>query len=111
MKKYLKYFYNIIPFKKEIFTVVKHFWSPSKKISQHLHFKSKLKIKIDKQSSFNLYHYGYMIENELFWHGIDNAWEKVSFRLWKMLSETADIVLDIGANTGVYTLISGSINP
>lgn len=56
-------------------------------------------------------HYGYMIENELFWYGLDNAWEKASFKLWKELSKNAKTILDIGANTGIYSLISGSINP
>jgi len=111
MRNYLKYLYSIIPLKKQIFTTIKYFWIPSKKISQHLHFESTLKIKVDEKSSFNIQHYGYMIENELFWHGIDNAWEKVSFKLWKILSERSDVILDIGANTGVYSLISGSKNP
>ncbi|MDB5001954.1 MAG: methyltransferase [Mucilaginibacter sp.] len=111
MKKFIKFIYKIIPFKKGIFTAIKYFWIPSKSLSQHLHFNSIIKIKAHSENSFYMQHYGYMIENELFWHGIDNAWEKISFKLWKALSENSEIILDIGANTGVYSLISGSMNP
>lgn len=111
MKKLFKLFYELIPFKKVIFTGLKFFWVPPKHITQHLHFKSAIKIKVDDDASFSINHYGYLIENELFWHGLDNAWEKVSFKLWRELSRKADTIVDIGANTGVYALMSKAINP
>lgn len=111
MKKLFKLFYNLVPFKKQIFICLKFFWVPPKRITQHLHFKSAIKVKVDEKASFYINHYGYIIENELFWHGFDNAWEKVSFKLWRELSRDANTIVDIGANTGVYALMSKAINP
>ena len=105
----LKKIYDLLPFKKQFFTGVKYFVTPPKRITQHLHFKAKIKIKTEN-NFFVMQHYGYIIENELFWHGIENAWERTSFKLWKRFCAEANVIFDIGANTGVYSLIAGSVN-
>jgi FkbM family methyltransferase len=53
--------------------------------------------------------YGNTIENELFWLGA-NGWEGYATKAWKMLSEQSRIIFDVGANTGLYSLISSSTN-
>ena len=60
---------------------------------------------------FLIRHYGYQLENDIFWKGITGRWEKKSVELWIKFSEKAEVIMDIGANTGVYALISKSINP
>jgi len=55
-------------------------------------------------------HRGYLIENELFWRGLE-GWEKVSAALWITLSREARTIIDVGANTGVYALMARSVNP
>ncbi|MES2799092.1 MAG: FkbM family methyltransferase [Bacteroidota bacterium] len=63
-------------------------------------------------SSIQLFNPGFTtIENELFWNGLENGWEKVSMDIWKQLSVEANCILDIGANTGIYSLVAASINP
>ncbi len=74
-KTLLKKIYLGVPFKKELYTLVKAFWSPDKRIYQHLHFKGNFKVKVDEQRSFKIRHYGYQIENEIFWKGLVNGWE------------------------------------
>lgn len=111
LKKNIKRLYGIFPYKQKIFTALKSVWLPPKSITQHLYFSGIIKVKTHPNESFLMQHYGYMIENELFWYGLDGGWEKVSFRLWKELSKSANTIFDIGANTGVYSLISGSVNP
>ena len=111
MKKALKKIYRIVPFKRQIFSVTKRILNPSEKIYKHLHFIGVFKVIIDKKRSFKIKHYGYQVENEIFWAGLTNGWEKESLKLWIKLCENSDVILDIGANTGVYSLIAKTINP
>lgn len=46
------------------------------------------------------------IESELYKYGLYGQWERQSLRVWAALSKRANVVLDIGANTGVFSLIS-----
>ena len=54
-------------------------------------------------------HHGYVIENELFWRGMQ-GWEKISLELWVRLCRRSSVIFDIGANTGVYSLIANAVN-
>jgi FkbM family methyltransferase len=51
------------------------------------------------------------IENEIFWNGIDNSWEKISLRIWQYLAKNSSTILDIGANSGIYSIVASCINP
>ena len=57
------------------------------------------------------YGYQFHVENEYFWGGINDGWEKVSTDLWIKICENADVVFDIGANTGCFSLIAKTIRP
>lgn len=111
MKKIFKLLYNAIPFKKTLFSVLKRIWNPKESIYKHLHFKGAFKVPLDGSASFQLNHYGFVIENEIFWKGLVNGWEKESIGLWIKLCREANTILDIGANTGVFSLIAKTINP
>jgi FkbM family methyltransferase len=56
-------------------------------------------------------HWKSTIENEVFWYGLGNSWEPETIRIWKKLCLGAETILDIGANTGVYSLIAKTLNP
>jgi FkbM family methyltransferase len=58
-----------------------------------------------------LKHYGYLIENEMFWGGIENGWDKVSMNLWLNLAKDANTIMDIGSNTGVYSMVANAVSP
>lgn len=103
--------YNVIPFKREFYFVLKTVWKPKESIYRHLHFKGVFNVKINDSKKFKINHYGYQIENEIFWADLTNGWEKESIKLWISLCEGADVVFDIGANTGVYSLIAKTISP
>ena len=111
MKKILKKIYANFPFKQVLFTLLKKVWTPSENIYQHLHFKGEFKVKINEKNNFLIKHYGFQIENELFWAGLTGGWEKESMKIWIELCKDADVIIDIGANTGVYSLIAKSMNP
>ncbi|GAB4446646.1 MAG: hypothetical protein Fur0028_01260 [Bacteroidales bacterium] len=107
MIKRLKTIYNYIPFKKEAFCLIRYFNLPEA-IFKHLIFKGIFKVKVEN-NSFKMFHYGFQLENELFWKGI-NSWEKESLRCWINEAKNSNIIFDIGANTGIYSLIAKSVN-
>lgn len=111
IKKTLRSFYSLLPFKHFVFQIVKYIYKPPLSIYQHLHFKGIIKVNIDNNKNFKINHYGYMVENSLFWDGLTGGWEKKSLELWVKLSAISNEIFDIGANTGVYSLISKTINP
>jgi FkbM family methyltransferase len=56
-------------------------------------------------------HFGFEIENDIFWCGLMNGWEKFSIQLWMELCKKSDVIFDVGANTGLYALTAKAINP
>lgn len=106
----LKKTYELIPFKKHLFVGLKFFYKPSKRIYQHLHFKSIFKVKITNNESFVIKHYGYELENELFWMGIHNGWEKESMKWWITLCRNSYVIFDVGANTGLFSIVAKTVN-
>jgi FkbM family methyltransferase len=108
MKKLLKRIYHLIPFKKPLFLLIRPIRLPQK-IYQHLYFKGVFTVPVNT-SSFKIYHNGYPIENELFWAGF-KRWEARSLQLWADLAAKSNTILDVGANTGVYSLLAGAVNP
>jgi FkbM family methyltransferase len=110
-KKIFKKIYSSIPFKKEMFSILKFFYTPSERIYKHLHFNGIFKVKIDSENYFKIHHISKVEENEIFWNGLYGGWEKKSIFLWTKLSKTSNIILDIGANTGLYGLVSQCVNP
>lgn len=111
MKKILKYLYSITPFKKQLYFLFRFIFRPKESIYKHLYFNGVFTAKVDDTHSFKIKHHGHQIENELFWAGLYNAWEKESMKLWISLSKTAETIVDVGANTGIYSLVSQAINP
>lgn len=111
MKRVLWKIYLRIPFKKQIYLILKRIYKPQKNISQYLQFVGNINIKVDSQLNFKMRNYGYRLENEIFWHGIFDGWEKFSMQLWYELCKESKTIFDIGANTGVYALLAKSIKP
>ncbi|MDQ3050534.1 MAG: FkbM family methyltransferase [Bacteroidota bacterium] len=111
IKSVLKGLYGLIPLKKEIYSALKIIWQPSEPIYRHLHFKGNIKVKVDDHRSFQMVHHGFWVENEIFWSGLNGKWEKDSLSLWIKLCPYADVIFDIGANTGIYSLVAKTIKP
>jgi len=101
---------SILPFNVSIFKVIRKNKWLAKKIYLDLKFTSIFDVKINNQLKFKLKHFGGKIESETFWFGLFNTFEKESGWLWIKLSQNARVILDIGANTGIYSLVSKTIN-
>jgi FkbM family methyltransferase len=52
-----------------------------------------------------------MMESQLFRYGLYGAWERHSLRIWAHVSASAHEILDIGANTGIYSLLARANSP
>ena len=102
--------YQWVPAKQALFYLLRIFPIPHS-IYQHLHFRADISVNVGPGCSFRIRHYGYNDENELFWVGLDGSWEKVSLRLWRELARDADVIFDLGANTGIFSLLAQSVNP
>lgn len=109
--KVLKKLYDAVPFKRTLFSALKTVWSPGENIYRHLHFKGIFEVTVDREASFRIKHHGFLIENEVFWSGLEKGHEKVSYDLWKKLVRNSRVILDVGANTGIYSLIANALNP
>lgn len=110
MRKVIKFIRQVLPFKRQLFFLLKKVYSPPERIYRHLYFKGKLHLNIGN-AKFKMMHYGFQLENDLFWKGVGNGWEKNSIHLWVELCKNSTIILDIGANTGIYSLIASTISP
>jgi FkbM family methyltransferase len=110
-KEFLKWLYKNVPFKKSFFLLLKRIWLPPQQVYQHLYFNGTFTVKVSKAHSFKMTHFGQQIENELFWRGLEGGWEKKSIGLWATLCADANIIFDVGANTGLYSLVAKAVSP
>ena len=102
--------YRYLTGKGPLFTVLKKFWIPG--FYRRLHFAGPFTVQIDPGHAFRMRHYNqYGIETEIFWRGLNNAWESVSISLWKQLLRPDAVIMDVGANQGLYALISKCLCP
>lgn len=108
-KKIIKFMLKLIPFKKNLFLVIRLCFKPSQNLFQHLTFKGYFKVLTGK-GSFKIHHTETIIENNLFWKGVD-GFEPHSLKIWEKLCRNADTIFDVGANSGIYSLIAKAENP
>jgi FkbM family methyltransferase len=111
VKRILKKIYRLLPFKKEVYSFLKLFWTPPHAVYKHLHFTGVFRVRVADNKSFRIRHYGNEIENEIFWKGLKGGWEKKSMKLWMQLCKDAKVIIDVGANTGIYSLAAKATNP
>lgn len=104
------FLYRISPFKKAICFFIKYCNIPNDKFYKDLFFYGSFKIKLQNKKLI-LQNIKATIENEIFWKGIYFGWEKDSINIWEKLSRKSEFIFDIGANTGIYSLISCNVNP
>jgi FkbM family methyltransferase len=107
LKKIIRLIYRYFPLKPAIFKLLRKVYAPA--AYRHFHFKGWFRVKLGDQKSFWMKHYGFELENEIFWKGV-NGWESTSLKIWMVLSKSSEVILDIGANTGIYALISACVN-
>lgn len=110
LKDIARALYRYIPWKRNIFHLLRALYSPSAYLSQHLWFYGAFLVPM-ADTSFVMVNHNSKLETQLFWNGIDGYEEKESLRLWAGLCAEAEVVFDIGANTGLFSLIAQTRNP
>lgn len=110
LKRALFNVYLHLPGSRLLFSVVKKIYVPPKRIRKYLRFKGPFRLTFDDGTTLRIINYGNTIENQLFWLGAD-GWEGRSTSAWIKLCKESEIVLDVGANTGLYSLIASKANP
>jgi FkbM family methyltransferase len=75
-------------------------------------FFDKFRVKTKDGVSFWLYNNAFNLETNLFWAGFEKSdWEKKTREIWSELSKVSNVILDIGANTGIFSIIAKAYNP
>jgi FkbM family methyltransferase len=100
-----------LPGKRPLFEMWRRAGAPPERLWRHLHFIGDFTVPLGRGDGFRMRHFGQLVENDLFWTGYGNGWEGTSLRLWARLAPLAGIILDVGANTGVYALAAATMNP
>ena len=98
--------YDLIPGKRFMLQPLRPLRLPHR-LYQHLHFTGPFTVSTPK-GSFRVMHHGNEIENE---DGPPGRRERVSMNLWMHLAPLARVILDVGANSGVYSLVAAAMNP
>ncbi len=109
-KDILKKLYVLIPLKKYLYIIARSAGISKYNVYTKLTFNGKYSIRIASKK-LKIYSTGGSIENEIFWKGLGSTWESETLWIWKLLCGKSKIIFDIGANTGMYSLIAKTINP
>ncbi len=112
LRKFVIFIYSAIPFKKFIYELLRKTSFRKTSIAHNLFFKGYFESSLPNGRRFTMFNEGYRhhIENLLFWRGVEDGWEKMSTRVWLELAKSSKVILDIGANSGYYSLIAKGIN-
>ena len=102
--------YRAVPFKQQVFELVRQLVQLPEPLYRHLHFEGVFDVSVNR-GSFRMTHYGTQIENEVFWSGLYGRWEGSSLRMWVSAARDATAILDVGSNAGLYTLTAMSVAP
>ena len=111
LKFFLQLSYKLLPntLKKNIFLVLKKIYIPKSKHYQHLHFKGFFQENF-MGKSFYIYSLPTILENTIFWEGIEQAYEPMTLKCWYFICKNSEQIFDIGSNTGIFILISHIAN-
>lgn len=82
-------------------------------ITRHLYFDGVIEFKILENKKIKMQSQGMLLENELHWHGLQGYHEKLSMKIWIefILTFRPSVIIDIGANTGIYGLVAKCLAP
>lgn len=75
-------------------------------------FFDKFKVKTKDGVTFWLYNNAFYWETEMFWSGFENFdYERMSRAVWCSLARKSKVILDIGSNTGWFSMMAQAYNP
>lgn len=83
------------------------------RIYKHLYFQGIFQMRYKGRKLGKFMHSGTIVENVVYWRGLDHGHEPLSMCLWIEIVKNMQpkLILDIGANTGLYGVVAKSVNP
>jgi FkbM family methyltransferase len=113
IRRKIRQAYEFVPFKQQLFSIIRRVWLPGDKITNYASFEGDFSVDVEDHGSFKMHHFGhgFIVENELFWGGLGKTQEKLSLSLWVKLCHESNVIFDVGANTGMYSLIAKTVAP
>lgn len=113
MRKFLRTLYRSLPFKRLLIHAIRNLGLGAllpARLKPYLVFEGPFTVPVEGCEFVMLNGYGRQIEATVFWNGLD-AFEGDSLRWWKKLAKRSQVILDIGANTGIYALLAKALQP
>ena len=96
---------------KYIYYILRNVVTANKKMIRNYKFKGKIKVTTHDNKKFYLYNNAFLLESSIFWLGLDNiSWENMTRKIWINLAKKSKIIIDIGANTGFFSIIAKVYN-
>lgn len=113
LKLQLRSLYRVLPFKRPAILVIRFLGLGSllpATLKRYLVFEGAFAVPVERYEFQMLNGYGREIEATVFWDGLD-AFEGSTLCWWKKLVKNSQVILDIGANTGIYSLLAKTLQP
>lgn len=110
MKPLLRAMIDHLPCQRQVFQALKVF-RPPKAIYSRLRFRGDFRVNVNGRGAFMLRSRGQGDENRIFWRGLFCEGEAGSLQLWVRLCREAQVILDVGANWGLFSLVAAAVNP
>jgi len=82
-------------------------------IYKHLYFHGLFQMRYKGRKIGYFMHSGTVVENDVYWRGLDRGHEPLSMSLWIEIIKQIQprFILDIGANTGLYGVVAKVLTP
>lgn len=74
---------------------------------QHIPHHGVFSVDVPGGHTFRMAAHGHQLENSVYWDGL-YGYERASVERWIAFARNAEVVLDIGANTGLYALVAAA---
>ena len=110
--KLIVVFVNFFPqsIRNSLFIILRFMGLPMRKFINEFKYIGKFKVEY-KEVSFYLNARGGTQENLIFWNGLEGWDEPETIEIIYLLKNEINTFIDIGANTGIYSLFVKSMNP
>lgn len=76
-------------------------------LAKHLDYRGLVAFRL-RGTTLRMRSYNTPIEMTIFWKGLFNGREGAELRFWDRAVQNADVILDIGANNGIYSLVAST---
>jgi FkbM family methyltransferase len=94
--------------KRALAKMLRRIYEPPASIKSLIAFRGRFRVKVEGKY-FSLFYKDRWIERDLFWKGI-SGYEKESVKIWINSLKEAKTVIDIGANSGLFSLLTKTLN-